>query len=134
MTQKYFKYIKYAVSGCAAAFVNVALLYALTEYGHIYYLLSAVMGFLLGFTISFTLQKFWTFQNTERANIHRQSFLYFLVSLFSLGLNTFLVYVLVEFVHTWYIVAALFSGLCIAFINFSIYQSFIFVEISHGNK
>lgn len=131
MRSEYFKYTKYVISGGTAAFFNIALLYVLTEYGHIYYLLSAAIAFIFGFTISFVLQKFWTFQNMQRIGVHRQLLLYFVVSLCSLGFHTLLVYILVEFAHVWYVVAALFSGLCIAFINFFMYRHFIFTEVSH---
>lgn len=133
MASKYLKYVKYVISGGVAAFANITSLYVMTEYGHIYYLLSATISFLIGFIVSFALQKLWTFQDTGRVNMHWQAFLYFMTSLFGLGLNTFLIYILVEFVHVWYVAAAVLSGLVIAVINFSIYRKFIFAEALHTN-
>lgn len=125
---KYFKYIKYVISGGTAAVVNIGSLYLLTEYGHIHYLVSASIAFVFGFTVSFILQKFWTFQNKGRSNMHWQLTLYFIVALGNLAFNTLLLYVLVEFLHIWYIAAAVFSGLFIAFVTFFIYRHFIFTE------
>ena len=126
MIQPYFKYVKYVVSGGTAAFVNIGSLYLLTEYGHIYYLASAVLAFVLSFMVSFLLQKFWTFQDRARTGMHKQIFWYFIISLGNLTCNTLLIYVLVAYAHLWYIAAAFFAGLLIAFASFFIYRHFIF--------
>jgi putative flippase GtrA len=129
MTRDYFKYFKYIVSGGTAAFINIALIYGLTEYLHIYYLLSATMGFIFGALVSFFLQKFWTFQDNRRSNLERQLFWYFTIGLVNLALNTVCIYVLVEYLHVWYVAAAFVVGLLIAFVSFFIYRRFIFTTI-----
>lgn len=126
MIRKYFKYVKYIVSGSTAALTNIALLYVLTEYGHIYYLLSAAVAFIFSVMVSFVLQKYWTFGDTARAGMERQALLYLAVSLVNLGLNTLLLYMFVEFLHMWYVVAAIVASAIMAVITFFIYRYVIF--------
>jgi len=125
---KYFKLFKYIVSGGSAAVVNLAILYVLTEYAHIHYLESAVLSFLCAFLVSFLLQKFWTFGNKARERMHWQMASYLAVSLANLGLNTLIIYILVEYLHIWYLFSAVIAGALIAFGSFFIYRHLIFKE------
>lgn len=122
---------KYVVSGGSAAVVNLGLLYILTEYAHLYYLLSAVCSFLAAFFISFLLQKFWTFADKQTTNMHWQMASFFAVSLCNLLLNTALLYVLVDFFHIWYIAAEVCAGIFLAAITFFVYRHVIFSGMIH---
>ena len=117
---------KYLVSGGTAACVNLGTLYLLTEYAHIYYLQSAVLSFILAFFVSFFLQKFWTFQDMRKEVVHWQMMWYLSLSLINLLINTLLIYTLVEYVHLWYLMAAVVSGALLAVSNFFIYKHVIF--------
>ena len=72
---------KYIISGGTAAAVNLSSLYILTEFFHIWYIISATTAFIGAFAISFTLQKFWTFKDHETEGMHKQLSLYFIVIL-----------------------------------------------------
>jgi putative flippase GtrA len=50
------------------------------------------------------------------------------VSLANLGLNTLIIYVLVEYLHIWYLFSAVMAGALIAFGSFFIYRHLIFKE------
>jgi putative flippase GtrA len=117
---------KYVVSGGSSAVMNVGTLYALTEYAHIHYLVSAVIAFFVAFFMSFLLQKFWTFKDVGTEGMHRQMMWYLLLSLANLGINILLIYSLVEFVHLWYVAAAITSGALLAISNYFIYKHVIF--------
>jgi len=69
-----------------------------------YYLLSAVVAFIISMAVSFTLQKFWTFQNTGHTDMPRQVLLYSAISVCGVCFNTMCIYGLVEFVHCVYII------------------------------
>lgn len=134
LLQKYYGLFKYLVSGGSAAVVSLGTLYLLTEYAHFHYLLSAVLSFIVAFFVSFLLQKFWTFQNKGREDMHVQLAAFLLVSLGNLALNTLLIYTFVEVFHLWYLLAALISGGLIAVESFFIYRYFIFVEGARGEN
>lgn len=117
---------KYVVSGGSSACANLGALYLLTEYAHIHYLQSAVLAFILAFFISFLLQKFWTFQDMREEVVHWQMMWYLSLSLVNLLINTLLIYILVEYLHLWYLAAAVASGAVLAISNFFIYKHVIF--------
>lgn len=117
---------KYVVSGGSAACVNLGGLYVLTEYAHVHYLQSAVLAFIVAFFISFLLQKFWTFGDMRKEVMHIQMMWYLGLSLANLLVNTLLIYILVEYMHLWYVAAAVASGALLAISNFFVYKHVIF--------
>lgn len=124
---KHFHHLfKYVVSGGSSACANLGTLYLLTEYAHVHYLQSAVLAFIIAFFISFLLQKFWTFKDMRKEVIHQQMIWYLGLSLINLLINTLLIYSLVEYVHLWYLAAAVVSGALLAVSNFFIYKHVIF--------
>jgi len=119
---------RYIISGGTAACIDIFILYFLTSYLKVHYLLAAIFAFMVAFFVSFILQKFWTFKNNSKKNIHRQLTFYLIVSVTNLFLNTFLMYVFVDIIHAWYILAQIFSGGIIAMESFILYQYLIFRE------
>jgi len=122
---------KYIVAGGTAAVVDLSLLYLLTEFWGIWYLLSTILAFMGAFAVSFTLQKFWTFRDHAMDGIHKQLTMYFVVTAINLGLNTLFVYLLVEHGDLWYMLAQVIAGVTIAFESFLVYK-FIIFKRGHG--
>lgn len=129
MYQVVFRYknpAKYVFSGGMATAANLLTLYILTEYVHLYYLASSVIAFIASIIVSFSMQKFWTFNNQSTENLHKQFSLYFFVVILNLALNTFIVYTLVEWFNVWYLLAQFIAGTVIAVVSFFIYRNFVF--------
>src|SRR3989344_4786073 len=89
--------VRYVISGGVSAVVDLSLLYLFDLYMH--YLIAATLAFAVAFSVSFTLQKFWTFKDLSTDGIHKQSAIYLVTSLFGLSLNTLLMYIFVGYVH-----------------------------------
>lgn len=123
---KLFKIAKYIISGGTAAVVDLAALYIFVEWFHMWYVLSAVLAFLVAFCFSFTLQKFWTFKDRATQQMHKQATVYFVVSVINLGVNTLLMYIFVEYLHIHYFVSQIIAGGLLAISSFFIYSRFIF--------
>lgn len=120
------KILKFLISGSAAAGTNLFILYAITEWFGIWYLLSSVISFVIAFFVSFTLQKFWTFKDNSTDKIHKQATIYFGYALLGVIVNTIFVYTLVELLGAHYFVAQFISSGLIAVANFFVYRYFIF--------
>ena len=118
--------VKYIVSGGTAASVNFALLYFFTDTLGIWYLISAVLSFVVAFVVSFCFQKFWTFGDRSTEGMHSQAAVYLIVALVNLGINTALIYIFVEFVGIHYLVAQIMAGVIIACESFFVYRKFVF--------
>ncbi len=131
---RYWKVIKYIISGGTAATLNLAFLYVLTDWFGIWYLLSAVFAFSAGFIVSFIFQKFWTFSDHRTENIHLQAGAYLLAGLANLGLNTLCIYLFVTYLGFHYLLAQIAAGIIIASESFFIYKHFIFSRDGYSKK
>ena len=91
-----------------------------------WYLLAAVVAFLVAATVSFTMQKFFTFSDYTKEKIKQQTALYLGIQIFNLGLNTLLMYVGVTLLHIQYIIAQLLISGGMAVYNFFVYKHLVF--------
>jgi putative flippase GtrA len=126
MRTKIIKTIKYIISGGTAAIVDLAFLAIFVDIFKINYLISAVLAFLIAFSVSFILQKFWTFQDKSTEGVHKQATIYFIVSSANLGINTLLMYLFVDHFHIHYFLSQILASGLLAISSYYIYSRFIF--------
>lgn len=124
--RRYQRLLRYLVSGSIAAVVDLGLLYIFTDLFLIHYLVSAIFAFLITFFVSFTLQKFWTFQDSNTDRVHIQVTIYFLVALGNLIINTALMYLFVDIILMWYMAAQFLASGLLACESFFISRHFVF--------
>lgn len=118
--------VKFLISGGTATLVGFIALYAFTEFAGIWYLFSVVLAFIFSFIVSFTLQKFWTFDDRRTEKMHHQAFFYLLTTLTNLVLNLLIVFLLVEKAGFWYMLAQFIAEAVIAVESFLVYKFAIF--------
>ena len=122
---KYKVYIKYIISGCTGALVNLSTLFILTEFAHVYYLLSAVIAFFVSLTVGFNLQKKWTFRDDNK-KVFKQVALYFTITGANLFINMSLLYFLVEKLDVWYMLAQVIIYGSLSIFSFILYKFLVF--------
>src|SRR3989344_1493750 len=71
--RKYQRLLRYLAAGSCAAVVDFVFLYVITDILGVHYLLASILAFLVAFVVSFTLQKFWTFQDHSTDRVHTQA-------------------------------------------------------------
>ncbi|MFH1457273.1 MAG: GtrA family protein [Patescibacteria group bacterium] len=114
---KYHQFFKFCVVGTIGAIIDIGGLYILVEFVHIYYLLAAVISFIVAVTNSYFLNKYWTFQN--KSNNHAKQFIGFLlVSIAGLIINLAVMYALVERMAIWYLLSKAIASIVVLFWNF----------------
>ncbi len=118
--------IRYVMSGVTSASVNLVTLYYFNNIIKVYYLTASIIAFTVAFFVSLILHKFWTFKDKSTDNIHKQSAMYLLSSLFGLSLNTTLVYFFVSIFHIWVMASQILSGLLVASCTFFISKHIVF--------
>lgn len=118
--------IRFVVSGTTSAGVAIALLYAFTEWGGLWYMTSAGLALACSLLVSFVLQKYWTFSGHERTGTIREVSLFLLMNTVNLGLNALGLFLLVEYGHIWYIAAEFISALVVAVLTFGFMRLVIF--------
>ncbi len=123
---KYKQVSKYLIAGSIGTFANLALLYFFTDLLGVWYLISACLSFILSFFVSFFLQKFWTFNDSGRQKMYGQMAVFLAVSTANLGLNAILMYVLVDGLKIWYMLAQVIASGLVALESYFAYKIFIF--------
>ncbi len=126
--------IRFVISGGAATSVNLGILFLLTHVFGLWYLTSSVIAFMVAFFVSFTLQKFWTFEDASRSRLQSQASLFLIVILVGLGINTTLIYTFVQYAHLHYLVAQFISGIFIAVMNYFSYRHLVFRDSKGDTK
>jgi len=97
---------KYAISGSIAAFSQISIFYLLIRmFGKELYLLASTTAFVIAVSISFLLQKFWTFGDADVRAIRKQFPIFFSIGVGNLLLNGAFMYILVELLNNPHVVA-----------------------------
>lgn len=118
--------LRFILAGGTSALSQIAVLYLLTDVFGIWYLYSSILSFVFALFLSFTLQKFWAFRDRGITGTHVQFAKYAVVIFFGLLINTTMMFLLVDMLHLWYILAQIITGAFIAVVNFFSYKKFIF--------
>ena len=117
-----FEFIRFAIVGVLNTLIHLSILYFLTEYLHIYYILSSLIGFSLAVTNSFILNTIWTFKKNIREKAGFRYTKFFVISTLAAVINLALLYLITEFLGVWYILSQIVAT------GFSLVVNFI------GNK
>ncbi len=121
--------VRFLLAGGIGVATNLSVLYVLTEYVGLYYLVSVVAAFWCSFVVSFILQKYWTFQDASTTQVRRQALLYVSVAAINFCINVALMYLFVDKFHLWYVAAQAVASLLIAILSFFIYRYTIFAQV-----
>lgn len=107
---------KFASVGATGAIVNLVLLWALTSYGHVYYLASAVIAIEISIIWNFILNTKITFKYkfVDRNSTIYALIKYHLTSLFGSLINLSVLFILTEFFKSHYLISE-FIAIMLAF-------------------
>lgn len=122
------KVFRYLISGAAAFLTGLGVFSFLVYQIGVWYIVASICSFLLGFIVSFVLQKFFTFRDDSPPRQGQQVVRYFLVLLFNIVANTLLLYFLVEHLRAGYLPAIIIANACMAVWSFFIYDRLIFFQ------
>jgi len=112
------EFFKFAFVGLIGTFVNIIMLYLLTEGIGVYYMLSAVISFIFAMTSNFILNKIWTFNERIRLGVGKKYIQFSLVSIVALIVNLFFLYLLTEVFGVYYIISQVLAIGITLIINF----------------
>ncbi len=118
--------IRFLIVGVCVVVVNLFLLHTLTEFFHLWYLLSSVISYLLAVMLNFILQKFWVFSHLSLDTLRKQAVSYGIVSVIYLGCNTLFMYISVDYLHIRYLWAQAGITLVLSVVNFFVNRMVIF--------
>jgi len=119
--------VKYYAVGTSGVLVNLGLLYFLTEFLGLWYFLSYVIAISVSITSNFTLNKFWTFNDSKNSQKTILMYIKFVsVGLVGMGIQLGTTYMFVEVLSIYYMLAAVISIAIAGGINFIINRRWTF--------
>lgn len=118
--------LRYFICGVTSAGINILSLYIFTDTFGIWYLYSSIISFFISLIISFVLQKFVVFKDTETNEMRHQFSKFFIAAILGVITNTLLISLCVEILGIWYIFSQIIAGFFVMIQNFLLYKFFIF--------
>ena len=109
LRSRLYEIARFVLVGGACFVLDYGLLYVLTEYVGLYYLLSAGISFSVSVFVNYWLCLACVFRGAD-AQTRRAKMLVFGSSIAGLGLNQLLMWLLVDFAHIYYMIAKLIAA------------------------
>jgi putative flippase GtrA len=120
------QFVKFAITGGLASITHIGLLVYFTEVLNMWYVGATSLGFVGAFGVSFTLQKYWTFQEHSGTRLPKQAFAFFALQMVNLVANAILMYVAVDLLRAHYLVAQVIVLAILALSTFVVSKKLIF--------
>ncbi len=117
--------IKFLITGGIGLSVSLGVFHLLYIAG-VPYLFGSVLAFILALFVGFVLQKYWTFEDSGAERLRTQFALYAMLALCNLVINTFVVYMLVEYANAHYLVAQTVGAGLVAVVSYFLYRRYVF--------
>lgn len=119
---------RYLFVGGFAFVVDYGLLYALTEWAGLYYLVSASISFLAGLGVNYLLSTGWIFKNSKMDNKVGEFIIFSIIGVIGLGLNSLLLYVFTDWAHIYYMISKLLTAALVMLWNFFARKIILFTK------
>lgn len=117
---------KSQVSSAVATGLDYLVLFSMTEFFHVWYVISVACGSLAGGAANFVINRHWSFQ-AQDGHMRHQALRYTLVSGVSLLLNTAGVWAMTELFKIHYSISVVTVSIGVGFFfNFPLHRGYVF--------
>lgn len=120
------QFTRYLVVGGLAFVVDFGLLYLLTEFAGLHYLISAAIAFLFGLITNYCLSLLWVFDRRTMDNAAIEFVIFTAIGIVGLGLNEVIIWFVREKIHFHYMIAKMISAGIVLIWNFGARKSVLF--------
>ena len=97
------QFVRYFFVGGFAFIVDFGLLYILTEYAGLHYLLSATLSFIAGLVVNYIISCIWVFNNSKFRNRIVEFLFFAAIGVVGLGFNDLLIWLFRLYRHTLHV-------------------------------
>ncbi|MDD4969122.1 MAG: GtrA family protein [Paludibacter sp.] len=125
---------RYTFVGGLAFLVDFGLLIMLTEYFHIYYLLSAGIAFVFGLIVNYYLSINWVFNSRVVENKLFEFLVFTLIGIVGLGLNELFLWLLTDKLLFYYIFSKAITTFIVYFWNFFARKLLLFNQHKNNHE
>ena len=116
---------KYIMLGGVCTLSDIGILFFLTKYVGINYLLSSVLSFTAGIVFNYFLCVTWIFDVRVVYNRIHEFFFYLIINLGALCINTMIIWVLTHFFDLYFLVSKVFASFVTLIYNFVLRKYFL---------
>jgi dolichol-phosphate mannosyltransferase len=110
-TKEDVRFTKFCVVGVSGIGVNTGLLWLLTEFGGLYYMVSAIVGAETSILTNYYLNEIWTFRDRAKDSSFKarlkRAFTYNWTRIMGMGIGLFVLFCLTEFLGIHYLISNL---------------------------
>ena len=125
-TNLFIQLFRYTLVGGLAFVVDFGLLFFLTEYVCLHYLISATISFLAGLLVNYVISTQWIFRDSKIKNKKVEFILFGLIGVIGLILNNVLIYLFTDVVGLYYMLSKLVTAIIVYMWNFLGRRYFLF--------
>jgi len=116
---------KYILVGGLCTFLDITILFFLTEYGGVHYLVSSIVSFAMLICLNYYLCVIWIF-DIRIVNNHTHEFLsYVVINLGAICINALIIWVLTYFFAVYFLFSKMVAAIITLIYNFSLRKYFL---------
>lgn len=112
------QFVRYFFVGGFAFIVDFGLLYILTEYAGLHYLLSATLSFISGLLVNYVISCIWVFSNSKFKNRLVEFLFFAAIGVVGLLLNDALIWLFTDCIGTHYMFSKIVAAAIVYLWNF----------------
>lgn len=112
------QFFRYIFVGGAAFIVDFVSLFIFTDVFGVYYLISAVIAFILGLIANYALSINWVFNKRTLDNKLSEFTIFAFIGVIGIFLNVLIIYIFTEYVGLFYLLSKIIAAALILFWNF----------------
>lgn len=116
--------LKFGVVGGLAFLIDYGLLYFLTEFCNIYYMISSIISFTVSLIFNYILSIKWVF-DVRKKQTYKEVIVFVLLSVFGLLINQLVMYVGSDLLNIYYMITKLVATFIVMVWNFVTRKIFI---------
>lgn len=120
------QFLRYFLVGGGAFVVDFTVLYTLTEFAHLHYLLAAAFALITGTIVNYGLCIIWVFDHRNLTNRAHEFFIFTMVGIAGLLLNSALMWLFTELIGFHYLASKSVSAVTIFTFNFGARRTLLF--------
>ena len=112
------QFIRYFFVGGIAAVINIGILYLMVDIFNINYILSNIVGFILGIVVNYSLSKMFVFTDNEDINKIFEILMYVIIGILGLIFDTFMLWIFTSKIGIYYMISKIISTMLTFVWNF----------------
>jgi len=122
----YIQFFRSTFVGAIATVADMGLLYILTDFAHIHYLISTGIAFILGTIVNYILSIFWVFKEKKLKSKAAEFIIFSIIGVIGLLLNELFMWLFTDIAGLHYLLSKIIATIIVFLFNFLTRKKFLF--------